>query len=96
MTAGILEGLMDSLTRQQAALDALEERLRTVEGQQTTGEPLLLTIGEAARRLSHSRSALYVEMSAGRLPYVTHGKGRLIPTNALEEYVAKLGSKNAN
>lgn len=92
MTTGILEGLVDSIARQQKALDALEERLRAVEGNQSTGEPVLLTIGEAARRLSHSRSALYVAMAAGRLAYVTHGKGRLIPTIALEEYVSGLGS----
>ncbi len=51
---------------------------------------LLLTIAEAADRLSLGRTTVYSEIAAGRLRSVTVGRARRVPVDALEEYVASL------
>lgn len=53
-------------------------------------QPVLLSIPEAARRLSLGRSTLYVELSSGRLQSVHVGRRRLIPAAALDSWLANL------
>lgn len=57
-------------------------------------EALLLTVVEAARRLSLGRTTVYAEIAAGRIDTVTVGRARRIPTAALEAYVARLSNKS--
>jgi excisionase family DNA binding protein len=54
----------------------------------------LLTVSEAADRLSVGRSRLYEEVSSGRLRSVRIGRRRLIPVDALTDYVELLSSEN--
>lgn len=51
---------------------------------------LLLTVPEAARRLSVSRSTLYELLDAGAIRSVRIGAGRRVPKVALVEYVEAL------
>ena len=53
-------------------------------------ELLLLTVEEAARRLSLGRTKVYEELATGRLRSVQVGRARRIPVDALAEYVASL------
>ncbi len=48
----------------------------------------LLTVTDAARFLSVSRSKLYEMMDRGELPYVKLGRSRRIPRRALVELAA--------
>lgn len=65
------------------------ERHQAKEGESMDGQ-LLLTVSEAADRLSLSPDTLYREMAAGRLAFVRAGRGRRIPVEALREYVLLL------
>jgi excisionase family DNA binding protein len=56
-------------------------------------ERLLLTVAEAARALSLSRSKLYLMVSAGAIPSVQLGRSRRIRASDLEEFVAALGEQ---
>jgi excisionase family DNA binding protein len=51
-----------------------------------TVEPLYLRVSEAAQLLSISRSALYLLMDRGELPYSKFGRCRRVPKLALEAY----------
>ena len=51
------------------------------------GPDRLYSIDEAARLLSIGRSALYGELSAGRLRSLKIGRRRLVPSGAIAEYV---------
>jgi excisionase family DNA binding protein len=51
---------------------------------------LLLTVLEAARRLSISRAKLYELVASGEVASVTIGRARRIPFQACEEYVERL------
>lgn len=53
-------------------------------------EKLLLTVEEAAERLSIGRTKAYELMATGALESVTIGRCRRIPVEALEPFVAKL------
>ena len=46
-------------------------------------------IEEAERYCGMGRTWLYGEMGAGRLPYVTCGRRRLIPRRALQDMLAR-------
>jgi excisionase family DNA binding protein len=50
----------------------------------------LYRIPEALRLLSMSRSVFYEELRAGRLHAVKRGKTRLIPAQAIQDYVQLL------
>lgn len=49
----------------------------------------LTTVAGGARFLDISRSKMYTEMDAGRLPYVKIGKSRRIPKRALRDFAAE-------
>lgn len=51
---------------------------------------LLLTVEEAARRLSISRTTAYALIGSGDLASVPVGRLRRVPTEALTEYIANL------
>jgi excisionase family DNA binding protein len=55
---------------------------------ETTVEPLLVRVEEAARMLSLSRSTIYEMMNAGELPSVRRGTARRIPLAAIRQWVA--------
>ncbi len=60
----------------------------------TTAEPIapkaLYRVQEAMQLLSLSRSVIYTQLRAGRLRSVKEGNTRLIPAEAIDEYVALL------
>lgn len=58
-------------------------------------EKALLTVAEAARRLSLGRATAYQMVQRGELPVVRIGRAVRIPARALEEWVAAhtLGGK---
>jgi excisionase family DNA binding protein len=58
------------------------------------GEPLLLTVAEAARRLSISRSKMYELLTAERIESVKISRSRRVPLVACEEYVARLRTED--
>lgn len=53
---------------------------------------VLYDVDEAAEALRLSRSALYELIRSGQLRSVKSGRRRLVPVEALAEYVARLGS----
>ena len=53
---------------------------------------LLCDVPEAAEALRLSRSALYELIRSGQLRTVKCGRRRLVPVDALTEYVASLGT----
>jgi excisionase family DNA binding protein len=60
------------------------------EIEETTAAVLLLTVEDAAQRLSIGRTTMYSLISAGAIQSVTIGRLRRIPSECLEEYVAGL------
>lgn len=50
----------------------------------------LYRISEAMRLLSMSRSVIYEQLRAGRLRSVKQGRARLIPAEAIDQYVQLL------
>lgn len=56
----------------------------------TVPERHLYRIPEAMQLLSMSRSVIYEQIRAGRLKSVTQGRTRLIPAQAINEYVQLL------
>lgn len=50
----------------------------------------LYRIPEAMRLLSMSRSVIYEQLRAGRLRSVTQGRARLVPAQAIQQYVELL------
>jgi excisionase family DNA binding protein len=69
---------------------------RTHAGQTGTGDPgqpgskALYRVPEAMRLLSLSRSVIYNQIRSGRLRSVKESSTRLIPAEAIDEYVALL------
>ena len=55
---------------------------------------LLYSISEAAAMLGISRTTTYVEISAGRLEAVSIATRRLIPHDALLEYIERLRAES--
>ena len=51
---------------------------------------VLLTVGEAARRMSIGRTWLYERVLSGEIPSVKLGRARRIPAAALEEFVHRM------
>jgi excisionase family DNA binding protein len=60
------------------------------EIERTTAAVLLLTVEEAAQRLSIGRTTMYSLVSAGVIKSVTIGRLRRIPSECLDEYVSGL------
>ncbi len=59
-------------------------------GQPEPGDKALYRVPEAMRLLSLSRSVIYEQIRLGRLRSVKEGSTRLIPADAIAEYVALL------
>ena len=55
----------------------------------------LWKIPEAMQLLSLSRSVIYEQIRAGRLRTVKQGRTRLVPDNAIADFVALLESETA-
>ena len=55
---------------------------------------VLLTAQEAAHKLSVGRSAVYGLMNRGELRYITVGRIRRIPVDAIAEFVARAGGRS--
>lgn len=53
-------------------------------------EKVLLTVDEAAHRLSIGRSHAYIFVMKGQLESVKIGKSRRVPANAIEDFIARL------
>jgi excisionase family DNA binding protein len=51
---------------------------------------LLLTVEEAAQRLSIGRTTMYSLVSTGAIESVTIGRLRRVPSESLEKYVSSL------
>lgn len=62
----------------------------TDPGQETRLSRALYRVPEAMRLLSLSRSVIYTLLRTGRLRSVKEGSTRLIPAEAIDEYVALL------
>lgn len=58
--------------------------------ERTAAAVLLLTVEDAAQRLSIGRTTMYGLISAGAIQSVTIGRLRRIPSECLEQYVAGL------
>jgi excisionase family DNA binding protein len=54
---------------------------------------LLFGVDEAARRLGISRTTLYGELAAGRVRSLKVGRRRVIPVDALAEYVHRISGE---
>lgn len=57
--------------------------------------PILYGVNEAAEALRLSRTAIYELIRSGRLRSVKHGRRRLMPVEALQEYVQLMSSDAA-
>lgn len=62
----------------------------------TQPEPEFLRVTEAMTVLRLGRTKLYELIRSGRLPSVTEGRARLIPTDAIQEYKALLKKEAEN
>jgi excisionase family DNA binding protein len=58
--------------------------------ERTTTAVLLLTVEEAAQRLSIGRTTMYSLVSTGAIESVTIGRLRRVPSESLERYVSSL------
>jgi excisionase family DNA binding protein len=58
-------------------------------------EPVLYRVDEAAEALRLSRSLVYELIRCGRLRSVKEGRRRLVPVDAVKEYVALLSGEVA-
>ena len=58
--------------------------------ERTTTALLLLTVEEAAQRLSIGRTTMYSLVSTGAIESVTIGRLRRVPSECLEKYVSSL------
>jgi excisionase family DNA binding protein len=63
---------------------------RADTGKADTSERALYRVSEAMRLLSLSRSVIYNQIRVGRLRSVKEGSTRLIPAEAIADYVALL------
>jgi excisionase family DNA binding protein len=60
----------------------------------TIAAAVLLTVEEAAQRLSIGRTTMYSLVSAGAIESVTIGRLRRVPSESLEKYVSTLRTSN--
>ena len=57
---------------------------------------ILLTVDEAAQRLGIGRSHTYIYVLRGELESVKLGRSRRVPADAVQEFIKKLRSSEAN
>ena len=62
----------------------------------SSGEALLITVEEAARRLCIGRANLYQHLRRGTIPSVTIGRCRRIAVRDLEDFIDRLREHAAN
>ncbi len=55
-------------------------------------KPLLLSIKQAVHDLGISRTALYELIAAGKIKSVKIGRRRLIPSQAIDDFIAGLAA----
>ena len=80
--------MADRLDDALAALaDALRAEVRAELAERSDSPPELLSIAQAARRLGIGRSRLYAEIGAGGVRSLRIGRRRLIPSDALAEFI---------
>jgi excisionase family DNA binding protein len=68
----------------------------TAPDNRTTPSWQLYRIPEAMQLLSLSRTVIYEQIRAGRLRSVKQGRARLIPAEAIADYVALLLSESGH
>lgn len=83
---GLATVVAEVVTQQLAAYGPLRATL-TEEDRRPR---LLITVDEAAERLSIGRTAAYALVSSGELESVQIGRLRRVPASAVEEYVNRL------
>lgn len=71
------------------AIDGAKDRKTPMTTEKT--ERMAYTVGDAAAAISISRRMLYREMAAGRLKFAKIGKRRIIPANAIREFLELAG-----
>lgn len=71
---------------QRAGADNLGMRYKDSPKEEDS-DKVLVTVGEAARRLSLSRTYTYALVMSGELESLTFGKARRVPVKALDEFV---------
>lgn len=69
-------------------IEALREEVRAEAAAAQRPPDRLLDIGGACDALSIGRTALYSEIQAGRLRSVKVGRRRLVPSSAIDAYLA--------
>ena len=52
--------------------------------------PRLLSVNEACATLGLGRTSVYAAMASGHLQSVTVGRRRLVPDDAIEQFIAQL------
>jgi excisionase family DNA binding protein len=75
------------MTRLEAALAELVDALRAELAAPVERPPELLSVTDAGARLGIGRSLVYDEIQAGRLRSVRVGRRRLVPADAIGEYI---------
>ena len=65
--------------------------MRTQSSTKAVIPPVLYRVDEAAEALRISRSVIYELIRSGQLRTVKVGRRRLVPVQALDDYVASLG-----
>lgn len=89
-TPGVHRDAMDEHTHPGPPSASMMRRMLNASDTESTFEPLLLTVPEAAAIIRHSRSVLYKLMDSGEIRSVKVGRRRLILTEALHAYVDRL------
>jgi len=77
-------------TAQAPHADTGNTRTGKINADDTDPSRKLYRVPEAMRLLSLSRSVIYNQLRSGRLRSVKEGSARLIPADAIAEYVALL------
>jgi excisionase family DNA binding protein len=77
------------MTATEALREAIREIVREELADARSAPHRLLDIDEAASTLSIGRSSLYAELAAGRLRSVKVGKRRLVPADAIADYIRR-------
>lgn len=68
--------------------DAIRAEIRDGLAEQSQAE--LLSIPDAAARMGVGRTTVYAELASGRLRSIRVGRRRLIPADAIQEYVKEV------
>ena len=82
---GLLEKVLSSITDE---LEQINERLSNLEEKSRyNGDIEMLTVAEAAEKMSISKSQLYKMIQRGEIPVVEVGSRKLIPRRKLREWI---------